>query len=74
MLRPITGADLFRPEATHAAMPVADPDFTVREVRADAARLLPGARVRRLLFWRYLLLWRRPPAGCSARTRTGRLR
>jgi hypothetical protein len=73
-LRPTTGADLFRPEATHAAMPVAEPDLTVREVRADAARLLPGARVRRLLFWRYLLLWRRPPAGCSARTRTRRVR
>ena len=73
-LRTITGADLFRPEATHAAMPVADPDFTVREVRADAARLLPGARVRRLLLWRYLLLWRRPPARRSARTRTGRVR
>jgi hypothetical protein len=42
-LRPITGADLFRPEATRAAMPVAEPDLTVREVRADPARLLPGA-------------------------------
>jgi hypothetical protein len=49
-LRTITGADLFRPEATHAAMPVAEPDLTAREVRADAARLLPGARVQRLLF------------------------
>ncbi len=61
-LRPLTGADLFRPEATHAVMPVAEPDRTVREVRAEAGRLLPGAQVRRLLFWRYLLVWRRPPA------------
>jgi SAM-dependent methyltransferase len=61
-LRPLTGTDLFRPEATHAAMPVAQPDRTVRQVRAETARLLPGARVRRLLFWRYLLIWRRPPA------------
>ncbi len=61
-LRPLTGADLFRSEATHAAMPVAAPDLTVRQVRAEATRLLPGVRVRRLLFWRYLLLWRRPAA------------
>lgn len=61
-LRSLTGADLFRPEATHGAMPVAEPDRTVREVRADAARLLPGVRVRRLLFWRYLLVRRRPSA------------
>ena len=61
-LRPLTGVDLFRPEATHRAMPVAEPDRTTRQVRAEAARLLPGARVRRLLFWRYLLLWRRPAA------------
>jgi 2-polyprenyl-3-methyl-5-hydroxy-6-metoxy-1,4-benzoquinol methylase len=65
-LRPLTGADLFRPEATHAAMPVAEPDRTVRQVRAEAARLLPGARVRRLLFWRYLLLWHRPAASLPA--------
>jgi trans-aconitate methyltransferase len=61
-LRPLTGAELFRPEATHAAMPVAEPALTVSEVRAEAGRLLPGAQVRRLLFWRYLLVWRRPPA------------
>ena len=60
-LRPLTGADLFRPEGTHGAMPVAEPHLSVREVRAEAARLLPGACVRRLLFWRYLLVWRRPP-------------
>jgi hypothetical protein len=65
-LRPLTGADLFRPEATHAAMPVAEPDLTVRQVRAEATRLLPGVRVRRLLFWRYLLLWRRPAAHLPA--------
>ena len=61
-LRPLTGAELFRPETTHAAMPVAAPALTVREVRAEAGRLLPGAQVRRLLFWRYLLVWRRPHA------------
>jgi hypothetical protein len=47
-------------------MPVAEPDLTVRQVRAEATRLLPGVRVRRLLFWRYLLLWRRPAAHLPA--------
>ena len=41
-------------------MPVAAPELTVRQVRQQARALLPGARVRRLLFWRYLLEWERP--------------
>ncbi|HYO35605.1 MAG TPA: methyltransferase domain-containing protein [Geodermatophilus sp.] len=41
-------------------MPVREPELTVREVRRRAAGVLPGVRVRRLLFWRYLLVWRRP--------------
>jgi len=45
----------------HDAMPVVlDPPLTTREVAAQAATLLPGARVRRLLFWRYLLVWQKP--------------
>jgi SAM-dependent methyltransferase len=30
------------------------------EVRAVCARVLPGSRVERLLFWRYSLVWRKP--------------
>jgi SAM-dependent methyltransferase len=41
-------------------MPVRVPPLTVREVRERAAAVLPGVRVRRLLFWRYLLVWRAP--------------
>jgi SAM-dependent methyltransferase len=41
-------------------MPVRDPRLTVREVRGRAGAVLPGVRVRRLLFWRYLLVWRAP--------------
>ena len=59
-LRPLTGAHLLRHEPTHDAMPIVDPVLTTREVRAESARLLPGARVRRLLLWRYLLTWRKP--------------
>lgn len=42
-------------------MPVVmDPPLTTREVARQAASVLPGARVRRLLFWRYLLIWQKP--------------
>ncbi|WP_369213842.1 class I SAM-dependent methyltransferase [Streptomyces flavofungini] len=39
--------------------PVAEPDMTLPEIRAAAARLLPGCGVRQLLFWRYLLTYRK---------------
>ncbi|WP_197029111.1 bifunctional 2-polyprenyl-6-hydroxyphenol methylase/3-demethylubiquinol 3-O-methyltransferase UbiG [Blastococcus sp. URHD0036] len=45
-----------------AGMPVRDAELTVREVRRRAAEVLPGVRVRRLLFWRYSLVWHRPGA------------
>ncbi|WP_433733014.1 class I SAM-dependent methyltransferase [Nocardia sp. CA-129566] len=48
-------------EATHDAMPVAlDPPLTTRQVSKQVATILPGARVRRLVFWRYSLVWRKP--------------
>jgi SAM-dependent methyltransferase len=48
---------------SHAAMPmVLDPPLTTRQVRVVAAATLPGAWVRRLAYWRYLLVWQRPPA------------
>lgn len=34
--------------------------LTLAEVRAACARVLPGARVRRHLLWRYSVVWRRP--------------
>ncbi|MFJ5308490.1 class I SAM-dependent methyltransferase [Streptomyces sp. NPDC088350] len=34
------------------------PEITFAEIRREAARLLPGARLRRRLFWRYTLVWR----------------
>jgi SAM-dependent methyltransferase len=40
--------------------PIMDPEMSWREVRVAAARLLPGVRYRRLLLWRYSLLWRKP--------------
>ncbi|MEV4221583.1 class I SAM-dependent methyltransferase [Nonomuraea sp. NPDC049725] len=40
--------------------PVRPPAMTLPEIRERAAELLPGARIRRLLFWRYLLVFRKP--------------
>jgi ubiquinone/menaquinone biosynthesis C-methylase UbiE len=40
--------------------PIMDPDMSWREVRAEAARMLPGVRYRRHLMWRYSLLWTKP--------------
>lgn len=41
-------------------MPIQPPQLTTTEVRRQAGALLPGARVTRLPFWRYLLHWQRP--------------
>ncbi|WP_405841244.1 class I SAM-dependent methyltransferase [Streptomyces sp. NBC_01518] len=38
------------------------PELTFAEIRREAVRLLPGARLRRRLFWRYTLVWRSGPA------------
>ncbi|KAB8162229.1 methyltransferase domain-containing protein [Streptomyces sp. 3MP-14] len=42
------------------AAPVRQPTLPLAEIRAGAALLLPGCRVRRLLFWRFLLVFRQP--------------
>ncbi|MEV6427616.1 class I SAM-dependent methyltransferase [Nocardia sp. NPDC051463] len=62
--RATSGGDWYAREPAHDEMPVMlDPSLTTRQVRAGATAALPGADVRRLLFWRYLLVWRKPPAG-----------
>jgi SAM-dependent methyltransferase len=49
--------------------PVKESDMTWAEVRATAARLLPGARYRRHLLWRYSLRWTKPPTAPTPRHR-----
>jgi SAM-dependent methyltransferase len=39
------------------------PETALTDIRHAAADLLPGARIRRLLFFRYGLEWTRPPGG-----------
>jgi SAM-dependent methyltransferase len=54
-----TGAYQLPP--SHQAMPkVLAPPLTTRQVRQHATAVLPGARVRRLVYWRYFLRWQRP--------------
>lgn len=51
----------FAQEPTHVSMPVVlEAPLTTREVQRLAAAVLPGVQVRRLVFWRYFLLWRKP--------------
>jgi SAM-dependent methyltransferase len=51
----------FAKDPDRSSMPVVmDPPLTTREVADVAAALLPGVLVRRLVFWRYLLIWRKP--------------
>jgi SAM-dependent methyltransferase len=40
--------------------PLREPTMTLREIRAAAAELLPGARFLRHLMWRYTLVWTKP--------------
>ena len=53
--------DWYAREPSHEAMPVVlDPPLTTRSIRISANSVLPGSHVRRLVFWRYLLTWRKP--------------
>jgi ubiquinone/menaquinone biosynthesis C-methylase UbiE len=69
VLRATGGGSWYRLEPTHEAMPkVVDPPLTTRQARAVVAAALPCGRVRRLLFWRYLLLWRRTESSDALRS------
>jgi ubiquinone/menaquinone biosynthesis C-methylase UbiE len=54
------GRAFLAPQRTELVMPVMEPRMTLKQIRAIAEAVLPGARVRRRLFWRHSLLWRRP--------------
>jgi 2-polyprenyl-3-methyl-5-hydroxy-6-metoxy-1,4-benzoquinol methylase len=43
-----------------AGIPMTEPEMSWGQVRREALRLLPGARFRRHLLWRYSLSWRKP--------------
>jgi hypothetical protein len=45
-------------ETRSIGVPVANPRESLAEIRAVAADVLPNARIRRGLYYRYLLRWR----------------
>jgi SAM-dependent methyltransferase len=49
------------PAAGQLVMPVRDPATTLAEITAAARARLPGAAIRRRLFFRYTLRWDKPP-------------
>ncbi|MEV7565339.1 class I SAM-dependent methyltransferase [Streptomyces tanashiensis] len=51
-----------RPAPRPVAMTAAtrDAEESLAEIALLARRILPGARIRRRLFWRYTLVWRKP--------------
>lgn len=57
-------AAVLRHRRGHAAVgaPTMDPTTSLSDIRRAAAGLLPGARIRRLLLFRYELTWTRPAA------------
>ncbi|GAB2513004.1 class I SAM-dependent methyltransferase [Nocardiopsis aegyptia] len=57
----LTGTpDVGAREKSARPMPMRDPEMGLREIRETAADVLPGSRVRRLLMWRYSLVYTRP--------------
>ncbi|WP_280236911.1 class I SAM-dependent methyltransferase [Nocardia cyriacigeorgica] len=60
LLPAIWAIDKRRGGTTDPGCALRDPEDTLAEIRAAAADLLPGARIRRRLLWRYTLLWRNP--------------
>jgi hypothetical protein len=53
---------LRRTHSESSAPTIWPPAETYDEVRAVAARTLPGARFRHRLLWRYSLVWTKPAA------------
>jgi len=53
-------ADRLRGGVVDPDVRVVDPGETLADIRAAASRILPGARVRRRLYWRYTLTWTAP--------------
>jgi len=62
--------DLHRSGPT-ADMPVREPDMDLDEIAEAVRGHLPGARLRRLLFWRYSLVYTRPARPGAGRRSAG---
>ncbi|NYI06366.1 class I SAM-dependent methyltransferase [Allostreptomyces psammosilenae] len=57
---PAPAAERAVADPTAVRAPVKAPTMPLRQIRQEAVALLPGCTIRRLLFWRYLLVYRAP--------------
>lgn len=57
----VRAANVLHGELRDIGVPVAPPREDLREIRAVAGAVLPGVRIRRALYYRYLLSWTAPP-------------
>lgn len=57
---------LLHRETRDIGVPVAEPRESLAEIRALARGLLPGVRIRRGLYYRYLLKWTKPSGGVDS--------
>lgn len=62
---PIRIASRLHREQRDIGVPTAPARESLREIRAAAARILPGSRTRRRFYWRYSLAWDRPSGGAQ---------
>jgi SAM-dependent methyltransferase len=54
-----------RPTGQHNTAPVMDPQMTLGDIKRETSPILPGAVIRRRLYWRYTLLYQRPPSSAG---------
>jgi ubiquinone/menaquinone biosynthesis C-methylase UbiE len=52
---------LTRGRRIETGAPLRSPTMSMQEIRCSVSSILPGASVQRLLLWRYLLTWQKPP-------------
>lgn len=57
---PVANALVLKRGHTDVGAPITDPVETLPEIRAAADRIIPGARIRRHLLFRYTLIWTKP--------------
>jgi SAM-dependent methyltransferase len=50
-----------RPTGQANTAPVMDPQTTLADIKRETSLTLPGAVIRRRLYWRYSLIYQRPP-------------
>lgn len=56
----VRAANVLHHEVRDIGVPVAPPREDLRQIRRAARAILPGARIRRALYYRYLLRWDKP--------------